>query len=157
VCLVKHDIADVLNVVQVLVFHELDDVVDEFLLDPDEDKAVFHDFGWDQQFVEVFDAYRGSLFALVSALVGGNHVPRRIDQDSLHVVSTLFKVQVLNSLLLRALHDFSKLLRDQIFGNLRFDFCFPGHDQVEDRCVGWHKAFSIVLGLRVVLLLGKEL
>lgn len=60
--LIQHDVAHVLDVLDVLLLHHHDDVRDDLLLHPHEHQTVFQHCGWNFKFLELLNINRLNLF-----------------------------------------------------------------------------------------------
>ena len=97
--LVKHHVADILNISEILFLKELDQFKNDFLFDPNKNKAIFHYRSRDVKVLcEILDVYFGEalerFFTLLSfelqVVTIGNRlctVPWRVYEDCLDIIS----------------------------------------------------------------------
>ena len=111
--LIKHHIANILNIEEILLLETLDQVMDNFLFHPNEHKSVFHHLGWD---IEILLKFLDRNFVIMGlrSLFLRRLVHRRIErvqpwrvyQYSLNVFSMLTKFHIQNLFLRLSIHHF---------------------------------------------------
>ena len=108
--MVEHNIADILNVVEVLTLKMLDNLWDDLFLDPNEQKTVLHDLFRDLEMVTEITNWNSLLRILFTLLAVGfgaivlvakhriGAVPRWVDWNGLDVAGVLPVILVLDSI-----------------------------------------------------------